>query len=413
MRRLARLFKLPGRRPPPATARRLLGDEASPRAEFPGALPDKQADTLPAELIVPATRTLALAAEVPQGFSDARLREHLPQWLEDRWQGGAAPAVALGPRLADGRRVVFCADAAALEADLVRCRAGGGRPLRLRPAAELLPADDDILHVSLDPRLGRCARHGAHTFLALDQASPPVALRLHLAGQHAPAPRPRELVLLGDEAAEATDLAAWSAALGLPCRHAAGWRWQEVAEAAPVADFLHDRRLQRHAAGQAAPGRGIGLARLRPAAALLLVAALLAAAGEAAYGWRLATAQRALQTEMAGAFRAAFPEQPTVVDPLRQARRQLDELRAGRGEDDFTAAFAAFATLFSVSTAAGAPAPLGPGSVERIVWCDHALRVRLAGERAADAGNIAAALGERTAGAVRAEAGELLIGGAR
>lgn len=381
--RLRRL--LAPRRPPAAAARALLGDDTPPPA--------------PLELIVPATRTLALVADVPRGFSDARLREHLPLWLEELWQGGEAPAIALGPRLADGRRVVFAADLGAVDADLERCRGAGGRPLRLRPAAELLPAAADLVHVSLDAALGRCARHGQHGFLALDAATPPLVLRLYLAGRHDPAARPRELVLLGDDEA---DLDAWSAALGLPCRRQRDWRWPAAATP-PFADFLDDRRLQRHAAGRAAAGRGRELSRLRPAAAALLAAALLAAAGEALYARRLADAQRALQAAMASDFRRAFPEQATVVDPLRQARRLVDELRAGRGDADGPGAL--------LAAGSEALAALAPASVERIVWRGEQLRIRLAGEHAADAGKIAAAMREGSPLAVRAEGGDLLIGG--
>lgn len=93
-------------------------------------------------------------------------------------------------------------------------------------------------------------------------------------------------------------------------------------------------------------------------------------AGINIYFFKLETELRDLRTQMETAFRSAFPEATAVVDPVLQTQRQLSGLRARAGiasADDFSVLNAQLAQLLST-------APLG--SVAGLEFREGALKVK-------------------------------------
>jgi general secretion pathway protein L len=88
------------------------------------------------------------------------------------------------------------------------------------------------------------------------------------------------------------------------------------------------------------------------------------------YFFKLETEARDLRSQMENAFRSAFPEATAVVDPVLQTQRQLSGLRARAGiasADDFSVLNAQLAQLLS-------SAPLG--SVAGLEFRDGVLKVK-------------------------------------
>ena len=114
----------------------------------------------------------------------------------------------------------------------------------------------------------------------------------------------------------------------------------------------------------------LSLARLK--APLIWVAVALATfiAGMNVYFLKLEAESRDLRGQMENAFRSTFPEATAVVDPVLQTQRQLSGLRARAGiasADDFSVLNAQLAQLLSTT-------PLG--SVAGVEYRDSALKVK-------------------------------------
>lgn len=69
-------------------------------------------------------------------------------------------------------------------------------------------------------------------------------------------------------------------------------------------------------------------------AALVAACALVWIAGLNVDAWLMVREERSLRAQMEGQFRAAFPRVPVVLDPLKQMRRGVAELRSGAGTAD-------------------------------------------------------------------------------
>jgi len=105
--------------------------------------------------------------------------------------------------------------------------------------------------------------------------------------------------------------------------------------------------------------------------AWLGAAGLVAVLGLNLYWFKLDHEARALRTDMLNAFRSAFPQEPAVVDPIAQAKRQLVDLRSRAGlasPDDYSVLMARAAQLLG-------QAPLG--AVEGFEYRDRSLRLQL------------------------------------
>jgi len=175
--------------------------------------------------------------------------------------------------------------------------------------------------------------------------------------------------------------------------------WSDTPDQArtpPLAD-IHDPRWQ-------APGPGWSLAlpqlaprqpsRWRGAAAWLAVAAAVWIGGLNLYAMQLNAEGRHLRQRMEDDVRAAFPDIPVVLDPLRQARQGRDALLAGQGD-------AASKDFLSLARIAAQVLPFAADAVDRLAYRDDVLTLRLRADADADA-SAAAAVSGRTIAAVPA-----------
>jgi general secretion pathway protein L len=321
------------------------------------------------------------AIEAPK-LSDARLRQALPNLLEDRLLSDPGDCqFAFTPPAASGDTTVAAAPklpvAVIDRGVLTRARdalhGGGGQ--RARAAySELytVPAPDaGVLAVRADLGHGvaRTGRHDGFTFdlgpvePGAGPGDPPPALSLAVRQLGI-----RRLVVYGGDAPR---LVALGRALAV-----------EVVDAGRPLDFDATAGAVNLLQGAFAPtGLFAGLLAnfgggvLRPAA--LKWPAIWAAAAIAVYVigmnafWlKLEGEGRAIRTQMESAFRSAFPEATAVVDPVLQTRRQLGGLRARAGQpsaDDFSVLNAQAAQLM-----AGAPL----GSVTGVEYRDGVLSVK-------------------------------------
>lgn len=238
-----------------------------------------------------------------------------------------------------------------------------GKPLsRVFSELQCAPAGRDAWHLALgaDAALLRTSEHDGISLDPDDNGEPPPLLAAMIAGQRSAGTAPALLIHVGESLA-APDAKAWSAALATEVRVGAAYRWHAPATA--TANLLHGEFAPRHR-------RRAWLARLRPALWLAggaVAADLLMGLGQVIWQHhRLADAQeRTVQI-----FQETFPKTPTV-EPVAQMQRQLDLLRAPRGQlrgDD------ALTLLATLADALGAD---GRGAVQSLKFEDGVLEVVL------------------------------------
>ena len=110
-------------------------------------------------------------------------------------------------------------------------------------------------------------------------------------------------------------------------------------------------------AGESAIGSAAGGAALvRPVVGWAVVAIAVWLTGLNVYAARLATQGQALKRQMAARVKAAFPDVPVVVNPLQQARQQLEARAAGAPQ---AAASGDYAGLSRAAASLLAQAPAG------------------------------------------------------
>jgi general secretion pathway protein L len=240
-----------------------------------------------------------------------------------------------------------------------------GRPLT-RACSELqcAPAGGDAWHLSLGGELA-VLRRGELDGLGLEGDAgdgPPPLLASLVTGQRASGMKAPLLQIHPAAGLAAIDVKAWGAALQAEVRQGTGYRWHDVPAAAT--NLLQGEFAPRHR-------RRAWLAQLRPAlwlAGSALAADLLFTTGHMLWQQhRLADARE----RTAQIFGQTFPNTPPV-DPVAQMQRQLDQLRAPRGQlrsDD------ALTLLAAVADALGSD---GRGAVQSLKFEDGVLEVALA-----------------------------------
>lgn len=328
-----------------------------PLAQLALALP-----AIPAAAILhPADATLAHATLPP--LPAHRLAAALAGTIEPLVLGDVdSLALAHGPRAASGATPVAWADRALL-ARAWSTLADAGVPVQAlvpAPLALPLPGADEVVLMERDGALllRSGLDEGATLLLGDGDAAARDTARawLRLWWQRQPQARP---VWVGA-------VPAWSEAPapGLPAPSVRPFeaRWSAELPAWSLAiAALRPRRLQ------ASPWRR-PLAWSAAAAAVWLLGLNVHAA-------RLEGEQAALRAHMNATVRAAFPQLPVILDPVRQATQQRDALLAAGGEDtpdDFVLLARAGARL------------LPPGTqVERLQYQDGELAIFTAGEVAA------------------------------
>jgi general secretion pathway protein L len=237
------------------------------------------------------------------------------------------------------------------------------RPLsRVVSELQCAPAGRDAWHLALgaDAALLRTSEQDGISLDPEGNGEPPPLLAAMIAGQRSAGTAPA-LVIHAGEGLAVPDAKAWSAALAIDVRVGAAYRWH--ASAAAAANLLQGEFVPRHR-------RRAWLARLKPALWLAggaVAADLLMGLGQVMWQHhRLADAQESTVQ----IFRETFPKTP-AVEPVAQMQRQLDLLRAPRGQlrgDD------ALTLLATLADALGAD---GRSAVQSLKFDDGVLEVVL------------------------------------
>lgn len=266
------------------------------------------------ELVVAAPDVLLIDTALPP-LSGARLRAALLALAEPHILSDIETAyVVAGPRL--GSRATL----AVLDRVLLQRALELLRRLKLAPesatAEQLtLPLNEGRWRLRLESTYG-CLRMGELRGIACSPAAggePPVELRLALEQAGA---RPQAIEVEG-----ACDVEAWTKALGIPVIAAPA--------AAGRADPVPLELLQYEFGPRVVDWR-----TWRGPVVLAALCALTWIVGLNVDAWLMQREERALRSGMESTFRDAFPRVPVVLDPLKQMRRGVVDLRAGAGAAD-------------------------------------------------------------------------------
>lgn len=322
------------------------------------------------DLVFDTADVFVAAVDAPK-LADARLRQALPNLLEDRLltdaadchfaftpvaRAGTTTTIASQPKLP-----VAVIDRGLLTRALDALTDAGYRPRAAYSEIYVVPAPAaGVLSVRLDRGHGvaRSARHDGFAFEFDGQNMPPA---LYLAIRQLGV---RQLRAFGHEAGKLTSFAEQ---LGVSVD-------VSVNEVDPTATEAAVNLLQ----GPFAPSGMLGgLALPKLSATAVKVPLMWAGVGVAvfiagmnAYWLKLDSEQGAIRGQMENAFRSVFPEINSVSDPIEQTRRSLGTLRARAGipsADDFS-------VLNVQATQLLANAPVG--AVAGVEYRDGKLRVK-------------------------------------
>jgi len=272
-------------------------------------------------VIVAAERVLATAAELPK-IKRSKLETALPFVLEEALIADVSEAhVTSGPRLPDGRTVLYAVDKGWLSRFLAACNATRLRVRRIVPEFCLLPTRSSEWSLAWDGTQGFLAM--AHSLGgALDSGSDthaPASLQLRL---QQGGPAALRLFALGSE----VQAPSWG--IGTPVIYEKqSFDWRKAAIPADAPNLLW---------GKFAPPPRISefWPWLRPAlmVALLLVGVEVISSN---LEWALlANEKRQLVNSMSETFRETFGADVTIVDAPLQMRRNIARLRHGAGVSD-------------------------------------------------------------------------------
>lgn len=342
------------------------GGKAQQGDETPIALLPKAAGV---DLVFDTSDVFVAAIDAPR-LSEARLRQALPNLLEERLLADAADChfafdaprgsgnttVAGAPKLP-----VAVIDRGVLTRALDVMAEAGYRVRSAYSEIYTVPAPAaGVLSVRADRGRGiaRSSRHDGFAFDLVDDDAPPALL---LAVRQLGIKR---IAAYGREAERVFRLAG---PLGVTVDLARREVDLDATEAA--VDLLQGPFAQRGRIARFARNR-LSLGSLRPLLIWGGVALATFIAGMNVYWLKLESEARALRGGMETSFRSAFPEATAVVDPVLQTRRQLGTLRSRAGipsADDFS-------VLATQATQLMSMAPIG--SVAGIEYRDGALRVK-------------------------------------
>ena len=267
------------------------------------------------ELVIAAPDVLLVDTAVPP-LSGARLRAALQSLAEPHILADSSTAYVVA-----GRRVGSRATLAVLDRVLLQ------RALELLRRAKIIPASATPEQLTLPLTPGRwrvrvqsgyaCLRTAESRGMACSaaaQGEPPVELRLAL--EQSGEARPQAIEVEGP-----CDTERWATALGipvLPAESAAG-----RVEPTPL------EVLQYDFAPRMADWRA-----WRVPAVLAALCAVTWIVGLNIDAWRLLREERALRGRLEAAYREAFPRATVVLDPVKQMRRSVADLRTGSDAAD-------------------------------------------------------------------------------
>jgi general secretion pathway protein L len=301
--------------------------------------------------VLPVARVLFTSANLPRG-PDSKLARVVPFAIEESIARSPEDvhAVVLDETRANGERLVAVLDRKWLANVVAVLESNGLSPTKAIVESALVPHEPGVWTV-VWTGTGGFATLGSIEAIGLDAASdarPPLALKLMADERRARGAGPREVRVLVAGAAAPPDPARWSESLHAPVTLAGRWLPEEIdARLAPCPNLLPG------ASAKVWSGSEWGT-RLRPA--LILAAGILAVHVflTAVDWWRLWHEARTLRGDMEAAFRRAFPEAKSVVDPALQMNRNLANLRRAAGQADAADLVPMLAKMAPVLAAAGA-----------------------------------------------------------
>jgi general secretion pathway protein L len=277
----------------------------------PGALP-----RLPrSELVIAAPDVLLIEAPLPP-LSGARLRAALPAIAEPHMLSQLEAAYVVATRPVSGQPATLAVlDRALLQRALMLLRRLNLEPGSATPEQLSLPRTDAAWRLRMGSAYGclRTSRLRGIACSAPQEGAPPVELRIALEQADA---RPQAIEVEG-----ACDAEAWSRALGVPVIAVAA---AEASAPAVAFELLQYELSPRMMAGRS----------WRMPAAIALLSVLTWIVGLNLDAWLMLREERVLRARIDAALREALPDVPVVLDPLKQMRRRLSDLRTGAGVGD-------------------------------------------------------------------------------
>ncbi|HSD54641.1 MAG TPA: type II secretion system protein GspL [Burkholderiales bacterium] len=301
-------------------------------------------------VVLPVGRVGFVRAQLPAG-PPAKLAKLAPFAIEDLIVSAPEDIhAAVLDDVHDGARLLAVLDREWLTSAVRVLEEAGFAPDRAIVESALVDGEPGIWTVIWSGRGGFAVPGGIEAIM-LDRSvdgRPPLALNLAANERRARGAGPRAVrVLLADED-DSVDVAKWSEALHVPVTVDGRWEPEKIdARTVACPDLL--------------PGAFGGtwtssewLSRLKPAAILAGVIVglnVLLTVGDWA---RLAYEAHGLRSGMESAFRKAFPDAKSVVDPALQMRRNFADLRRAAGEADASDLVPMLAKLAPALAAIGA-----------------------------------------------------------
>ncbi|MEN9314996.1 MAG: Cholera toxin secretion protein epsL [Pseudomonadota bacterium] len=297
------------------------GDTGEDRRVSLDALPDAKSLAL-----VFDARDVTLLRIVPPPLSGKRLAQAIPNLLEDLLlQDPATCAVALGPAMSGGERLVAVIDRAWFEFALGAFERRGFRIEAAWPAQLLLPvspanwsvrASDDVLV------LRTSGTDGFGWTLPGEPEEREAAIADALQAAMSGGDRPARVDALAPQADDAAMLGRVLAGLGVPSSAVPAF----VPDRSPV-DLLAARSGTAGSRWMA----GVDWRAWRTPAAMGLACLFAFLAGLNLHWAALSRERAELRARMETVFRETFPAAQVVIDPVLQMQRQVADLRLGAG----------------------------------------------------------------------------------
>jgi len=301
------------------------------------------------ELVIAAPDVLLVEAALPP-LSGARLRAALPAIAEPHILSAIETAFVVAARSNTPRATLAVLDRALFARALELLRRARIEPSSATPEQLALPLDTARWRLRLGSAysvLRMAALRGIACSPAAGAAPVEVQLALQQAGE---TERPQAIVVDGEFPARE-----WTEALGLPVVA------PEVAEVRAEPATLE--LLQYEFAPRLASWRA-----WRVPAALAAALALTWLIGLNVDAWLMRREESALRAHMEATLRGAFPSTPVILDPLKQMRRGMADLRAGAGASDPR-------EFLPLATAVARAIPAENDAVRAMEFRDQVLRV--------------------------------------
>lgn len=337
-------------------------------------------------LLLAASDVSLLRVQVPP-LSSARLKAALPNLVEDQLMSDPAEcAFAVGAAQEGGMRTVAVVNRAWLEQLSATLTGLGARRLAAVPAQLCLPLQSATVS-------GAVTEFGTDNDVAL-RWSEQDGIGFCIGGT-------------GDDTArevlDAVRLMAPQAALALQVAPASMAAYQQAAAGDAQLQIVAEDWVQCAAAARgatldlmaglgAAAGPQLNWRPWRWPAALALLAVLVHVVGLNVSWLRLQREADSLHDGMSQTFRAAFPKESVIIDPLAQMQQKINAARQGSGQvgpDDFLALAGAFGSAWS-----GLP-QAGKATIAALEYRERSLLVRIKPADALTADSIRPALTAR------------------